>query len=177
LFISLAGDHEELIEALPTSPTAVISRPVTQTSRTEHWRRLLRTASARKFIVQKSDEVYLAKVFDSAEACMADSVTDRMRRLQPLRDLLQEVSTGSIGEYFLGDEEPATEPDIMADVLYGRVLHGDYHRWIRSERRQSTGWEVSTAFFWLNEAEGLIAATRKVVLDGIELGHIDLNSS
>jgi hypothetical protein len=108
---------------------------------------------------------------------MADSVKDRARRLQPLRDVLQEVSTGSIGEYVLGDEAPVTEPDILVDVLYGRVLHGDYQRWIRSERRQSTGWEVSTAFFWLNEAEGLIAATRKVLLDGIELGHIDLNSS
>ena len=174
MFISLATDHESLAEALPITDTVTMAEPVTTADRIDHMRRQLRAASTRKFIFDLRDHVHLEKVFASAEACVSGTTPPMNDYIQMLRERLVRVRTQSDVEYVLDGHDSVDDQNIIEDLVYGRLLHGDYAKWWRTEQRKRTGWEVSSLMFWLSDAESLIASARDMVVDGVNGGHLTL---
>ena len=175
MFVSLATEHAELAKAVETTNRSTMREPETADERNDHTRRQLRAASARKFILDNNDNTHLRKVFASADACISGTAPRMAGYIQGLREELTRLRTDAPIEYLLEGGDPIDDLDIINDLVYGRLLHGDYAKWWRSEQRKRTGWEVGSLMFWLSDAEGLIGVARDMVVEGVTRGYLVLN--
>ena len=175
MFVSLAGEHAEFATLLSTSLTVSMTEPEVIKERGDHRRRQLRAASARKFVLMKTDQVYLPKVFDSAASCVVGEATRMSDHIEGLRSRLKGLQEQSIFEYAIGYHDPVTDIDVVDDVVNGRILHADYTKWWRTEQRQTSGIEGVSLLFWMTAAEEIVSATRGMIVTGIEKGAIRLS--
>jgi hypothetical protein len=121
------------------------------------------------------DGAYLGKVFLSMDALRAPGAPSLT--VDSLMDRLNRIRTDALGSYVLSGNPATTEPDIFVDVLYGRLMHGDYARWYRTQHRATTGWHVTAVAMTLSQVEQLVLATRQAITEGLEREYLRLNPS
>jgi len=175
MFVSLATEHSEFAALLSTSNTVTMGASGAAAERGDYLRRQLRAASVRKFVLTKTDHVYLPKVFDSAVSCVSEGAPRMARYIEGLRKHHDDIQDDSIFEYSIGYNEPVTDSDMIDDLVNGRVLHADYGKWWRTEQRKTSGMESVSLLFWISSAEQIIADTRDVIVQGAEKGYLTIS--
>lgn len=157
LFVELADDYDRLSAAFPVS---VSSGELLQSTPTdvERWNRTVRALTLRKFVLGAQDAVRIDRVIDACHRCL---VADDPGVQQATRAFV-EIAEG-IG----------TTIEVVEDVLYGNLLHGEYKRHQRNKARHQGEMDLavwlfgeSTEFLVRNLRNILIVAAREGRLDG-----------
>lgn len=139
MFCSLVDEYDELASALPVSPhfTATAGpRPTV-----ERWHRVVRAMTLRKFLLASTDEMHIDRVLDSARRCLVEREADRL-------SMFVEETRRGFNEWitYVDAEGNHTSADQMiTQVLYGGLLHGDYDKW---ESIQRSGWHAIEMAMW-----------------------------
>lgn len=152
LFVELADDYDRLSAAFPVSVSSAELLGSTPTD-FERWNRVVRALTLRKFILGAQDAVRVDRVIDACHRCL---VADDHGVQQAAR-AFAEIAEG-IG----------TTIEVVEDVLYGNLLHGEYERHQRNKVRRQDEMDLavwifgeSTEFLVRNLRNSLIVAARE----------------
>jgi hypothetical protein len=165
LFCELVDEYDDLASALPLTQGDFELIPFAFERAPDHWPRVVRAMALRKFVFTRSDHVYVPTVLDAVVRCLADAtlspnVETHRERFRALARTIQ------IDE---GSGTPRTAPEIIEDLIYGGLLHGDFDRHERVKLRPFITHDVSLWFF-VTDAEAMLRSTRSAIRDGIDKG-------
>jgi len=170
LFCDLAEEYDAMAAAHPVEDMSIHlggpSRPVD-----EQHNLLIRAVGLRKFALDENDQVFLTKVFHSANACLARYDRGSRRGVGAL--LHRFASIGTALRVNEGAEGPTTITAVVLDRLYGSVLHGDYERHQRARARADLTHDVAMTMF-VSDAESLVRLTIRLTRNGIADGTLAL---
>lgn len=158
LFCELVDEYDALSRSFPVDSTSFAVVPVSETPAPERWDRIVRAMALRKFILTKSDNVHVAKVLNSVEACLVDR--SLIKNLEQWR-----IDFTSVARQMRIVEGPGLEisvPEIIEDMIYGGLLHGDYDRRLRVNSRPHLTHDLSL-FQFVTGSEHYVRELRDVI--------------
>lgn len=165
LFCELVDEYDDLAAAFPISEPSFLLIPFSTGVAPDRWARVVRAMALRKFAMGKKDEVYIPKVLDSASSCLSDSTltvnVDSYR--EGFRSLGLSIRTHE------GEGMERTAPEIIEDLVYGGLLHGDYDRHERTKGRPNMTHDLALWQF-IGDVEQFVRELRGVIRRSIEEG-------
>ncbi len=130
--------------AFPMTEPSLQLIPFSPAPAPDRWARIVRAMALRKFAIGKRDEVYVPRVLDSVTNCLRDPAlvvnVDRYR--DGFRGLGLAIRTDE------GGGNARTAPEIIEDLIYGGLLHGDYDRHERTKVRPNMTHDLALAVHW-----------------------------
>lgn len=169
IFLSLANQFLELCDEFPEPAEGlVLGSTETQRKPSDHWHRVLRLASIRKFVITKNENVYIPTVLDS---CIALIPREQAAYAEHGKTLLRDLQARSILNVNFGIAE-RTIPELVEDYLNGVVLHSDAEKWHRHQVEKSAIEVV--LYFWINEMERYVRQAYLTVRTWVDEGHLQL---
>lgn len=152
LFVELAGEYDRLGAAFPVSVSSAELLESTPND-FERWNRTVRALTLRKFVLGAQDAVRIDRVIDACHRCL---VADDPGVQQAARDF-GEIADGI-----------STSVEVVEDVLYGNLLHGEYERHQRNMARGQDEMDLavwrfgeSTEFLVRNLRTSILIAARE----------------
>lgn len=165
LFCDLADQYDDLAVALPVVDMDLQLVPLSPEPAPDHWPRVVRAMALRKFMLTKSDHVYVPTVLDAVERCLTDQ--SLVQNVEGYREGFRGLGLAiRVDE---GSGVPRIAPEIIEDLIYGGLLHGDYDRHRRVRSRPSMTHDVSLWQF-TSDAEHFIRQLRGVIRGSIDEG-------
>ncbi len=119
----------------------------------------------RKFALSKTDHVYVPRVLDSALRCLTNQ--DLAANVETYRTDFRGVGR-SIG-VLEGPDFERSAPEIIEDLIYGGLLHGDFDRHTRVKSRPHMTHDLSLWQF-TEDVEHYIRQLRGVIVRSIDRG-------
>lgn len=119
----------------------------------------------RKFVLTKSDQVYVPTVLDAAACCLTD--TSLVENVDAYRDRFRKLALSI--QIIEGPAVTLTAPEIIEDLIYGSLLHGDYDRHERAKSRPAMTHDLSLWQFTV-DAEDYIRNLRDVIRGSVDEG-------
>jgi len=154
LFLDLARDQLELRRLYPTPPHVQLTASGERTQ--AYWNRLIRASSMRKFAIQESDNVYLTRLFDVLEKVVPQPPDDLADFLPDAREAFEKRSEDEAYIATFVDGKETSVPEMVEDLVYGELLHGDYGRHQRAVQRRWFALNDSALMAWLFAFEELL---------------------
>lgn len=165
LFCDLADEYDELATALPVVELGLQLVPFSAEPAHDHWPRVVRAMALRKFVLTKSDHVYIPSVLDAVVRCLTNQ--SLVQNVEGYREGFRGLGIAiKVDE---GSNVPRTAPEISEDLIYGSLLHGDYDRHERVKSRPSTTHDISLWQF-TSDSEHYIRRLRGVIRRSIDEG-------
>jgi hypothetical protein len=165
LFCELVDEYEDLADAFPMEEPSLRLIPFSREPTPDRWARVVRAMALRKFAIGKKDHVYVPKVLDSVVKCLTDpSLVENVDGFRAgFRGLGLAIRVNE------GEELARTAPEIIEDLIYGGLLHGDYDRHERMKVRPDMTHDLSLWQF-TGDVEHFIRQLRGVIRRSIEEG-------
>ena len=156
LFVDLASDYDRLSAAFPVSvsSTELLQSPP---SDSERWHRTVRTLAVRKFVLGAQDAVRVDRVIDACHRCL---IADDPGMWQATKTYT-EIQKG------LG-----MSVEVVEDVLYGNLLHGEYERHQRNLARCQDEMDLAVWLFG-ESAEFLVRNLRSSIIIAAREGRLN----
>jgi len=162
LFFESVAEHWELAAEFPTEgppihpPESIVGQPY-------KWTRMVRAASLRKFIIGKTDSVYIPTVVGAALRINEKLVP--MPTVKVIEERLKALTVPYLGHEHTPDE-------VLTDFLYGTLLHADYGR--RERYKGFSGFEVEVALHhWVRAAESQVRWFERVLGRAVWEGRLE----
>jgi hypothetical protein len=165
LFCDLVDEYDDLADAFPMKEPSLQLIPFSPAPATDRWARVVRAMALRKFAIGKRDEVYVPKVLDSVTKCLTDPTLGA--NVDNYRDGFRGL--GLAIRTLEGEGVDTSAPEIIEDLIYGGLLHGDYDRHQRMKVRPNMTHDLSLWQF-TGDVEHFIRELRKVIRGSIEQG-------
>jgi hypothetical protein len=164
LFCELVDSYDQLAEAFPVDQTSfVIAGPARRP--TDRWARIVRAMVLRKFALASTDEVYIPTVLEAAERCLADPSLGHLVRSD--RETFEKLAlTVRFDE---GADRTYTAPELIVDLIYGGMLHGDYEKWQQVKARADLSADLALYQF-TGDVETFVRYLRRRIRSSIEQG-------
>ena len=168
MFLELVADHHTLKQALPLG-----GEPGAATEHADvlQVRRVVRAASIRKFVNNKSDLVYLPTMFDALQELLP-GLPAHEDALAAARAAFATFEARNAVIYHYGNEPGRNAHDIVDDLLNGRMLHSDYAKYQWSRVHTMAGTSKRALADWLRGAEDLVRITEASLLQWIDDGSL-----
>lgn len=165
LFCDLVDEYDDLADAFPTTEPSLQIVPFSSESSKDRWARVVRAMALRKFAIGKKDHVYVPKVLDSVTNCLVDASLEA--NVDSYREGFRGL--GLAIRTLEGEGIARTAPEIIEDLIYGGLLHGDYDRHERMKVRPNLTHDVALWQF-TGDVEHFVRGLRGVVRRSIEQG-------
>ncbi|MBB3045570.1 hypothetical protein [Nocardioides soli] len=165
LFCELVDEYDDLADAFPMAEPSLQLVPFSHAPAPDRWARVVRAMALRKFAIGKRDEVYVPKVLDSATNCLTDPTL--AANVDSYRDGFRGL--GLAIRTVEGEGVETTAPEIIEDLIYGGLLHGDYDRHERMKVRPNMTHDLSLWQF-TGDVEHFIRELRGTIRRSIEQG-------
>jgi hypothetical protein len=162
MFASSVADYEAMSEIFPLSASIVIGGQTRDPA--DYWRHVMHLALLRKFFYG-ADQLNLTRVIDSMVDLIVDEQPNQRDHFAGLRDGVRDLAKRTHTIYNVDGEAPRGEAGVAIDDLYGRHLHGDYDRWVRTQSTPAVFTEMALTS-WCGDAQHAL----RLVLQSLELG-------
>lgn len=163
IFCALVDAYDELATAFPVEQSSFnFGGPARPPA--DRWHRMVRATALRKFVLGRSDQVYVGTVLRAITACAASDDPVATEVVDAFSNGLDRVGTVACFSDSFGDYDAA---ELVEDFIYGGLLHGDYGRWQRATAR---GYGLMTEMpLWqfTADAETLVRRLRDAIRLGI----------
>lgn len=142
LFRELVTEYDGLADAFPVDQRSFnIGGPPRPPS--DRWARTVRAMALRKFTLATTDDVYVGKVLSAFGRLVGP---DHEATVDHYRDALAKV--GRLGQWNFGEGGEYGADELVVELIYGGLLHGDWAKWqrVRGKSRvaiEATLWEVT----------------------------------
>lgn len=117
--------------------------------------REIRASELRKFVLAKSDVLYLPRIHFAISNLGFVPLDESS--IATLEDILENIQSGNIGPIAIHEaegSEPTPDSKIVKDAIYGGFLHGDLDKRDRNQHRNNLS--VNLALFgWLSYVESI----------------------
>lgn len=127
--------------------------------------REIRASELRKFVLSKSDDLYLINVHDAVvELGKIPLSLDSKSTLEEVLDIIQNGNTGPVAIHEGEGQPPTPDSKIVREAIYGGFLHGDLSKRKITSSRNATS--VNLAFFgWLSYTESVCEVMYSMCLE------------
>jgi hypothetical protein len=171
MFCALVDDYDELAQEFPVGTDFAFDRA--QRPPSDKWNRIVRAMTLRKFVLAKTDQVYVSKVLSAVNECSSHEQTPEI--VSAFAHSLNLI--GERGRFVDRPGHPGFgASQLVEDLIYGGLLHGDYEKWNAVHRRGDLMTE-GPLFQFVSDAEHLVRRLRSAIRAGIEEGVIAPESS
>ena len=169
MFVSSMADYEAMSDTFPLSESFVIG--VTRDP-ADYWRHVMHLALLRKYFYG-ADQLNLARVIDSMVELIVDEQPNQRDHFAGLRDGVGDLAKRTRTIYNVDGETPRGEAGIAINDLYGRHLHGDYGRWVRTQSTPAVFTEMALTS-WCGDAQRALRLVSESLKFGLEQGSMVL---
>ena len=135
----------------------------------DRWARVARAMMLRKFALGRSDQVHVERVLDAIETCATDPAQFAGVGVAAVRDEFKTLAREIAIHEGEGPEDVRTAPEVIVELIYGGLLHGDWSKHETMKGRAPMTVDLSLALF-INAVEHYIYELRGWVRRGIEDG-------
>ena len=130
--------------------------------------REIRAAELRKFVLAKTDVLYLSRIHSAISNLAAISLDESsISTLEVILKNIQSGNTGPIAIHEAEGAEPTPDSRIVRDAIYGGFLHGDIDKRERNQHRNNMS--INLALFgWLSYVESVCGVMYQMCLATVE---------